>query len=66
MVECTSLRVLADVPAPPNPSVQDRVVLELVRWILQKDFSVRPYTTDILERVDDALKDIRDASKAAC
>lgn len=66
VVECTSLRVLADVPAPPNPSVQDRVVLELVRWILQKDFSVRPYTTDILERVDDALKDIRDASKAAC
>ena len=55
VVECSSLRVLSEVPAPPNPTADDKVILELVHWILQKDFSIRPYTTDVLERLDECI-----------
>lgn len=64
VVECSGLRVLADVPAPPNPSPADKTVLELVRWVLQKDFAVRPYTSDLIERVDDVLKEQHEPADA--
>lgn len=51
IVPCSYLRVLGDVPRPVNPSSDDATVLEIVDWILQKDCSVRPFTTDVLDRL---------------
>ncbi len=56
VVECTQLKVLSDIPTPPYPSNDDKLVLEIVGWILDKDYSKRPYTSDILERVDDVIQ----------
>jgi hypothetical protein len=53
VVECTSLRVLSPVPRSSNPSPDDKLVLELVCWILQSDFAVRPFTGDVITRVDE-------------
>lgn len=59
VVECSALRTLAGIPRPRSPTVEDKVVLELTEWILDKDFSVRPFTTDILERLRAVASNLR-------
>jgi hypothetical protein len=49
VVECSPLRVLADMPRPLRPSREDALVLQAVQWVLVKDFSVRPFATDVIE-----------------
>jgi hypothetical protein len=49
VVECSPLRVLADMPWPLRPSREDALVLQAVQWVLVKDFSVRPFATDVIE-----------------
>lgn len=56
VVECSALRVLAGIPRPAAPSAADAVVLELVDWILVKDWTQRPYTSDVIERVQSVLQ----------
>ena len=59
VVECTSLRILAAIPRPATPSREDTVVLTLVEWILVQDHTVRPYTADVIERVNSVLANLR-------
>lgn len=59
IVECSALRVLAAVPRPLNPSPEDLMILQLAEWILVRDYSVRPYTQDVLERVKGVLMNLR-------
>ena len=40
----------------PNPSSDDLIILGLTEWILEKDFKVRPYTSDITEKINSILK----------
>lgn len=61
VVECSALRTLAGIPRPRKPSAEDTVVLQLTEWILDKDFSVRPFTTDILERLRTTLSNLQGA-----
>lgn len=56
VVDCTSLRVLSSIPQSSNPSPDDRVILSLVEWILEKDFMVRPYTSDVIERLKSTIR----------
>jgi serine/threonine protein kinase len=60
VVECSSLRVLSAVPRPASPSRADRAVLGLAGWILEKDLGRRPYTSDVITRIDEALRGLRD------
>lgn len=64
VVECSSLRVLAAVPKPSTVSKADAVLLQVVDWILVKDFSVRPYTSDVIDRVREVLAGLRDGDNA--
>jgi hypothetical protein len=60
VVECSSLRVLSAVPRPAAPSRADQAVLGLADWILEKDMGRRPYTSDVITRVDEVLRSLRD------
>ena len=57
VVECSHLRVLAKTPVPPqtHQTSNDAIVIEIVDWMLNRDFSVRPYTTDVIERLQDTI-----------
>lgn len=55
VVECSSLRVLSSIPKSSHPSKDDLVVLDIVEWILEKNFQVRPYTEDIIEKLQSTL-----------
>ena len=48
-VECSQLRVLAAIPTPPHPTDDDRKVLSIVSFILQREFNLRPYASDVIE-----------------
>lgn len=63
VVECTQLKVLSDIPLPPHPSTDDKIVLEIVTWILDKDYTKRPYTSDVLDRVNDVIQTIDSKEK---
>jgi hypothetical protein len=64
VVECSSLRVLAAIPRPATPTRADAVVLQVVEWILVKDCAVRPYTSDVIERVREVLAGLRDGDNS--
>jgi len=53
------LRILAAIPRPATPSREDTIVLALVEWILVQDHTVRPYTADVIERVNSVLINLR-------
>jgi len=59
VVECTALRVLAPIPRSSKPSFDDSIILELVEWILEKDFRNRPFTSDIIERIQDTINKLQ-------
>ncbi len=58
VVNCSYLKILANIPRPKNPSDDDNYILDLVQWMLNKDISTRPYTSDVIERVKDLLRKI--------
>ena len=67
VADCSYSRVLSKMPRPIKASREDAVVLDLCEWVLEKDFSVRPFTADIANRVSEALdaaaaSDLRDPS----
>jgi serine/threonine kinase 16 len=51
-VECTHLRVLADISRPKKPSSEDKKILAIVEWLLNKNFSLRPSCADVINRID--------------
>lgn len=59
VVECTSLRVLSPIPRTPHPSVEDKVILDLSEWILNVNYEVRPYTSDIIVRVSEVIESLK-------
>lgn len=56
VVECSHLRVLAKAPKRPNSSAEDLVIQGLTDWILDKNISNRPFTDDIVSKVDETIK----------
>lgn len=62
VVECSLSRVLSKIPRPKMSSgIEDRddkIVCDLVEWILEKDFTVRPHISDILYRVREITSNI--------
>lgn len=58
VVECTYLRVLAPIKRPLNPSHDDNIILILVEWILNRDLYNRPFTSDIIIRINQTLKNL--------
>ena len=58
VVNCSYLKILANIPTPKNPSGDDNCIIDLVQWMLNKDISTRPYTSDVIERVKDVLRKI--------
>ncbi|KAJ1407143.1 hypothetical protein B484DRAFT_205938, partial [Ochromonadaceae sp. CCMP2298] len=56
VVDCSYLRMLAPIPRPRERSLpEDQVLLEIVEWVLERDMTVRPFTSDLVERVKGAL-----------
>ena len=55
VVECSHLRVLSKPPKHPKQSAEDIAVMSIVDWILESDFKKRPYTVDVIEKIDNAL-----------
>lgn len=55
VTDCTALRVLAPVPQKPHPSEDDKILLEVVLWILEKDMRKRPFLEDVIHRVQETL-----------
>lgn len=52
VVPCSHLRVLSRIPWKPNPSVEDKLILDITEWILEKDMTKRPFITDIISKID--------------
>jgi serine/threonine kinase 16 len=52
VVECTALRVLAEIPRPATPSPDDLLVLDMVGWILEKDITKRPFIKNLIAAVE--------------
>lgn len=55
LVESSHSRVLSKTPVPPTLTSNDRIVLDIVEWMLNRDFSIRPFTTDIIERLQETI-----------
>lgn len=58
VVECSALRILSPIPTPSMPTNDDKILLSLVEWMLEKDMTKRPFTTDIIRRVDEIMTNI--------
>lgn len=56
VVECSHLRVLSKPPKHPKPTPEDIAVMSIVDWILESDFQKRPFTVDVIEKIDNALR----------
>jgi serine/threonine protein kinase len=54
VVECSLSRILAKVPRPPaaRASENDIFIADFVEWILVHDMNNRPFSANILERLD--------------
>ena len=63
VVECSSLRVLSPIPRSSCPSTDDKTVTELTEWILEKDFRVRPFTSDVMHRVEEIIATLSRGNK---
>eukprot|EP01038_Epipyxis_sp_PR26KG_P013272 gene13272-17783_t len=53
VVECSPLRILGNIPRRSHINHDDQIILELVDWILVKDFNNRPFINDIISRLDE-------------
>lgn len=56
VVECSHLRVLGRAPRHPRPGADDVAMARLVEWILDKDIRNRPFTVDIISRLEEMLR----------
>lgn len=58
ITECSYSRVLSKIPKIMKPSKDDSIILEVVEWILQKDHIIRPFTSDVIYRVDEQYRNL--------
>ena len=58
VVECSHLRVLSRCPRKLKPTSDDLVIISLCDWILEKEFNKRPYTIDIINKLEETLTKI--------
>jgi len=59
VTECSYSRVLSKLPRNPKADGDDIIIEDICEWILQKDFSKRPFATDVITHVMDKLEAIR-------
>ena len=55
MKECSRLRILAPLPTKKNLSKDEKIIMDLSQWILNKELKLRPFVTDIISRVEEIL-----------
>ena len=55
VVECSYTRVLSKIPSPPTPSKNDKIIIELVEWMLVHDMHKRPFSSDVIARMSSIL-----------
>lgn len=55
VTECSHSRVLSRIPRKNNADLMDTIITDLVEWILQKDFTRRPYTSDVIVKVNESI-----------
>ena len=60
VVECTHLRVLSKIASRANPSREDTVIHQLTDATLEHDMENRMFTTDVIVRVDEAIRVAQD------
>lgn len=61
LTECSQSRVLAKIPRPSGSkelNVDDNIVCDLTEWILDKNMTTRPFISDILTRVGEAMQNL--------
>jgi hypothetical protein len=56
VVECSHLRVLGKVPKRPNSLADDLVLQGLTDWILDNNISNRPFTVEIINKLEETIK----------
>jgi serine/threonine kinase 16 len=56
VVDCSHSRVLSKMPRPIKPTKEDAVILDNCEWILEKNFTVRVFTADIIKRLQESLE----------
>ena len=62
-VECSLSRVLSSIPQKNNPSTDDAFIYNLSKWILVQDLTQRPFTTNIIEKLQLYLLDYKNNNK---
>jgi serine/threonine kinase 16 len=55
VVECSHLRVLSKPPRNPRSGPEDVAIMSIVDWILESDFQNRPFTIDVIRKIDGIL-----------
>lgn len=60
VVECSLSRVLSKMPRKSFPSKEDSVLMDLAEWILHRDFRTRPFTSDVISRINDVISSVED------
>jgi serine/threonine kinase 16 len=63
VVECTSLRVLSPIPQIPFPNQDDMRIAGLVGWMVKQEMASRPFTSDIIARVHQAIADLEKGAR---
>lgn len=61
VTECSHSRVLSKInrKRAPHLTADDAVVYELTEWTLQRDFAIRPFTSDVITRVEEVLASLQ-------
>ncbi len=62
-VECTTLRILSTPPRKNNPTRDDLIIYELCDWILSQSLTQRPFTPDIIARLNQVIDSIDGVKK---
>ena len=70
VTDCSHSRVLSKMPRPLKPTKEDAVILDLCEWVLEKNFAVRVFTSDIIVRLGEvserlAVQDLKKGGGSA-
>ena len=55
VTECSYSRVLSKIPKKINQNKEDMLIMNICEWILLKDHIKRPYTNDVIFRIQNII-----------
>jgi hypothetical protein len=56
VTECSASRVLSKIPKKMSMSEDDIKIYDIVEWILVKEIFQRPFLIDVINHIDEVLK----------